>query len=209
MKGAFCIKYIKFSTSRVTSRTFGATNNKIINELCRANWSVVTLARLRDLQIRQRWSEGAFSIIYVEISVHELCTVWRRSKLKNKIWHSGHNRHIALLKRTQKQVKMGYSVSIYKTLWNNSCSLHEILYTEPDELALLFYIFVIVMNDVKLFEPQRFWATNSTFPCDHQNQLDKPSLTYCVTWLCKLFSLSYDLFRRFYELEPKLVNVTN
>ena len=33
---------------------------------------------------------------------------------------------------------------------------HEILYTEPDELALLFYIFVIVMNDVKLFEPQRF-----------------------------------------------------
>ena len=122
MKGGFCIKYIKFSTSRVTRRAFGATNNKIINELCRANWSVVTLARLRDLQIRQRWSEGAFSIIYVEISVHELCTVWRRSKLKNKIWHSGHNRHIALLKRTQKQVKMGYSVSIYKTLWNNSCS---------------------------------------------------------------------------------------
>ena len=57
----------------------------------------------------------AFSIIYVEISGHELCTVWRRSKLKNKIWHSGHNRHIALLKRTQKQVKIGYSVYIYKT----------------------------------------------------------------------------------------------
>ena len=41
--------------------------------------------------------------------------MWSRSKLKNKIWHSGHNRHIALLKRTQKQVKIGYSVYIYKT----------------------------------------------------------------------------------------------
>ena len=41
--------------------------------------------------------------------------VWRRSKLKNKIWHSGHNRHIALLERTQKQVKIGCSVYIYKT----------------------------------------------------------------------------------------------
>ena len=57
----------------------------------------------------------ASSIIYVEISGHELRNVWRRSKLKNKIWHSGHNRHIALLKRTQKQVKIGYSVYIYKT----------------------------------------------------------------------------------------------
>ena len=27
--------------------------------------------------------------------------------------------------------------------------------------------------------------------------------------LCKLFSLSHNLFRRFYKLEPKLVNVTN
>ena len=154
MKGALCIKYIKFSTSRVTSRAFGATNNKIINELCRANWSVVTLARLRDLQIRQRWSEGAFSIIYVEISVHELRTVWRRSKLKNKIWHFCHYRHLALLKRTQKQVKMGYSVSIYKTLWNNSCSfsrdfVHGTRWTSPP-----FCKFVSVMNDVKLL-----WTT--------------------------------------------------
>ena len=78
-------------------------------------WSVVMLARLRNLQSRQRWSEGTFSIIFVEISGHELRTVWRRSKLKNKIWHSGHNRHIALLKRTQKQVKIGCSVYIYKT----------------------------------------------------------------------------------------------
>ena len=36
-------------------------------------------------------------------------------KLKNKIGHSGHNRHIALLERTQKQVKIGCSVYIYKT----------------------------------------------------------------------------------------------
>ena len=62
-------------------------------------------------QICQRWSEGAFSII----SGHELCTVWRRLKLKNKIWHSDHNRHIALLEKTQKQVKIGCSVYIYKT----------------------------------------------------------------------------------------------
>ena len=41
------------------------------------------------LQIKQSWSEGAFSIIYVEISVYELRTVWRRSKLKNKICYSG------------------------------------------------------------------------------------------------------------------------
>ena len=33
---------------------------------------------------------------------------------KNKIWHSGHNRHIALLKKTHKQVEIGYSVYIYK-----------------------------------------------------------------------------------------------
>ena len=154
MKGAFCIKYIKFSTSRVTSRTFGATNNKIINELCRANWSVVTLARLRVLQIRQRWSEGAFSIIYVEISVHELCTVWRRSKLKNKIWHFCHYRHIALLKRTQKQVKMGYSVSIYKTLWNNSCSFSRDFVHGTRWTNLPFCKFVSVINDVTLL-----WTT--------------------------------------------------
>ena len=49
---------------------------------------------MRDLQSRERWSEGTISIIYVEISGHELRNVWRRSKLKNKIWHSGHNRHI-------------------------------------------------------------------------------------------------------------------
>ena len=45
------------------------------------------------------------SIIFVELSGHELCTEWRRSKLKNTILHSGQYRHIALLKRTHKQVK--------------------------------------------------------------------------------------------------------
>ena len=85
----------------------------------------------------------------------------------------------------------------------------EIYYTEPNELALLSANLFLSLMMLCSYRPQRFWATNSTFPCDHQNQLDKPSLMYCVTWLCKLFSLSYDLFRRFYELEPKLVNVTN
>ena len=34
----------------------------------------------------------------------------------SEIWHSGHNRHIASPKRTQKQAKIGYSVFIYKTI---------------------------------------------------------------------------------------------
>ena len=47
----------------------------------------------------------SLSIIFVELSGHELCTEWRRPKLKNKILHSGQYRHIVLLKRTHKQVK--------------------------------------------------------------------------------------------------------
>ena len=65
--------------------------------------------------IKQSGSEGGFSIIYVEISDYELRTVWRRSKLKNKIWYSGHYRHIALLKNTHKRVKLRYRINIYKT----------------------------------------------------------------------------------------------
>ena len=141
---------------------------------CPKTWSVVTLARLRDLQSRQRWSEGAFSIIYVEISGHELCTVWRRSNLKNKIWHCGHNRHTALLKRTQKQVKIGCSVYIYKTTRILSETIlavsPEIWYTEPDELTLLSGNLFPSLMMLRSHEPQQFWATNSTFPCDHQNQ---------------------------------------
>ena len=36
-------------------------------------------------------------------------------KIKEQNWHSGHNRHIVRLERTQKQVKIGCSVYIYKT----------------------------------------------------------------------------------------------
>ena len=68
------------------------------------------LACLRDLQNKQKLSEGAFSIIFVEISGHELFTVWRRSKLNNKVWHSSYYRYIALLKRTHKQVEIRYSI---------------------------------------------------------------------------------------------------
>ena len=95
-----------FSTLRILSFhcKWMEIRGRVVLKRC-VKWLVVTLARLRDLQSRQRWSEGAFSIIYVEISGHELRTVWRRSKLKNKIWHSGHNKHIALLKRTQKKLK--------------------------------------------------------------------------------------------------------
>ena len=70
--------------------------------------------------------------------------------------------------------------------------------------------FVSVINDATLL-----WTTTvfsdklDTFPRDHQNQLNKPSLMNCVMWLCKLLSLSYDLFRGFYKLEAKLVNVPN
>ena len=56
----------------------------------------------------------------------------------------------------------------------------EILHTKRDELALL------------------------SFPFNHQNQLDKPSLIYCVTWLCKLSPCPMTCFA-----ESKLVNVTN
>ena len=70
---------------------------------------------LRDLQSKKSWSKGAFSMIYVEISDYELFTVWRGCKLKNKIWHSSHNRHIALLKRTPRQVKIRHSIHINET----------------------------------------------------------------------------------------------
>ena len=38
-------------------------------------------------------------MIFVEISGHELRAVWRRSKLKNKVWHSSHKRHICTFDR--------------------------------------------------------------------------------------------------------------
>ena len=131
----------------------------------------------------------------------------------NDLRSRSHNRHIALLKRTQKQVKIGYRVYIYKTARIHSETIlavfPEIYYTELDELALLSANLFPSLMMLCSYGPQRFWATNSAFPCDHQNQLDKPGLIYCVTWLCKLISLSYDLFRGFYKLDTKLVNVTN
>ena len=102
---------------------------------------------------------SVYSIIYAEISVPELRTVWRRSKLKNEIWHSGHNRNIALLKRTQKQVKIGYSVYIYKKTHIHSETIlavsPEIWFTELDELALLSEnLFPSLMMDHNGFERQ-------------------------------------------------------
>ena len=61
-------------------------------------------------------SEGAFPIIYVERSGHEPRTMWRISKLKNKIWHSDHYRNIVSLKKTHKQVTVLY-------LQNNTLTL--------------------------------------------------------------------------------------
>ena len=81
----------------------------------------------------------------------------RRLKLKNKTWHFGHNRHIALLKRTQKQVKIGYSVYIYKqhaTLWNNSCSFSRDLVYGTRWTSPPFCKFVSVIDDVTLL-----WTT--------------------------------------------------
>ena len=130
-----------------TLRISGFHNNWMEN---RWRWSVVTLARLRDLQSRQRWSEGAFAIIFVKIFGHELRTVWRRSKLKNEVWHFSHYRHIALPRRAFKLVKIRYSV-VYQnntnTLWKNSCSFsrdfaHGTRWTSPP-----FYKFVSIIND--------------------------------------------------------------
>ena len=92
------------------------------------------------LQSKQRWSEGAFSIIFVEISGHELRTVWRRSKLKYKVWHFSHDRHIVLLKRAHKQVEIRCSVFTKTTRSHSEIIIAVspgILYTERDELALL------------------------------------------------------------------------
>ena len=153
----------------------------------------------------------AFSIIYVEISGHELCTVWRRSKLKNKIWHSGHNRHIALLKRTQKQVKIGYSVYIYKTTRIHSETIlavsPEIYNTEPDGPP--FCKFVPVINDVMLLWTTTVLSDKLDISLRPSKSTGQTRLDILRDVLCKLISLSYDLFCSFYKLEPKLVNVTN
>ena len=76
-------------------------------------------------------------------------------------------RHIALLKRTHKQVKLRYRIYIYKTTHKHS---DRILAVSPEIYLLL------SLTMLRCYGPQRVWATNSTFPCDHQNQLDKPSL---------------------------------
>ena len=79
------------------------------------------------------------------------------------------------------------------TLRNNSCSFsRDLVYGTRWTNPLSADLFPSLMM-LRSYGPQRFWATNSTSPCDHQNQLDNPSLMYCVTWLFKLFSLSYSL----------------
>ena len=77
----------------------------------------------------------AFSIIFVEMSGHELRTVWRRSKLKNKVWHS--RRYIRDTSRFLKghTNKLKYVTvlftkqHVYCTLWKNSCSFSRDLAT--------------------------------------------------------------------------------
>ena len=105
----------------------------------------------RNLQRQQKWSEGAFSIIFVEIPGHELCTVRRRSKLKNKVWHSSHCSHIALLERTNKQVEIRYGVihqNNTHTLWKKSYSFsrdfaHGTRWTSP-LLQIYFHDFTVL-----------------------------------------------------------------
>ena len=173
-----------------TLRISGFHNNWMENR-CRV---ALKGCGLRDLQRKQKWSEGALSIIFVEISGHELRAVWRRSKLKNKVWYSSHYRHIVLLKRAHKQVEIRYGVTYPNnthTLWKNSCSFSRDFgtrWTSPP-----FYKFFPSLMVLRCYGTQRFCLTNSTFPHDHQNQLDKPSMMYCVTWSYN-FSLVYDLF---------------
>ena len=137
---------------------------------------------------------NACALGWLIISGHELRAVWRRSKLKNKVWYSSHYRHIVLLKRAHKQVEIRYGVTYPNntdTLWKNSCSFSRDFgtrWTSPP-----FYKFFPSLMVLRCYGPQRFCLTNSTFPYDHQNQLDKPSMMYCVTWSYN-FSLVYDLF---------------
>ena len=70
-----------------------------------------------------------------------------------------------------------------QTLWNNSCSfsrdlVHGTRWTSPPFCKFVLWTTTVLSDKLDI-------------PYDHQNQLDKPSLIYCVTWLCKLFSLSY------------------
>ena len=113
---------LRFLSSAVRILSF--RNNRMENK-CRVvlkrcinviGRNACALARLRDLQSKQRVG-SAFLVIFVEMSRHEQYTVWKRSKLKNKIWHSGYYRRIAWLKITHKQVKIRLSV-IYRTTRN-------------------------------------------------------------------------------------------
>ena len=82
----------------------------------------------------------------------------RRLKLKNKTWHFGHNRQDT--KRTQKQVKIGHIVYIYKTKVMHSEIIlavsPEILFTEPDELTLLSADLFPSLMMLRSYGPQRF-----------------------------------------------------
>ena len=70
-------------------------------------------------------------------TLRKLRTVWRRSKLKNRIWHSNHHRHIALLKRTHKQVEIGYSV-LHKTVCHHN--RQQSFATHPDGQTTLLHV---------------------------------------------------------------------
>ena len=103
----------------------------------------------------------------------DVSSVRPSSELWRWWWHSGHNRHTTLLKRTQNNTH---------TLRNNSCSFSRNLVYGTRWTNLLSANLFPSLVMLRSYGPQRFWATNSTFPCDHQNQLDKPSLIYCVSF---------------------------
>ena len=64
-------------------------------------------------------------VIYVEISGHELCIVWRRLKLENKIWHSGHNRHNLVITEKILTIRAGiYGEYLHSSILRESHNDH-------------------------------------------------------------------------------------
>ena len=143
--------------------------------------------------------------------MHPLRTVWRRSKLNNEIWHSGHYRHIIndrnenlpsllflstnstlstlLILAVRRTCVVGahHGVSVVQWLEHRSGKSEGLRFDSSWGLRIFFFVprswqdekkpsFSIINDVTLLWTTTRFWATNATFPCDHQNQVDKPQL---------------------------------
>ena len=118
------------------------------------------------------------------------------SKVNKGDWKASSGDNIALLKRTQKQVKIGYSVYIYKTTRIHFETIlavfPEIWFTEHDELTLL----SADLSPSLMMDHHGFDATNAIFLCDHQNQLRDV--------IVQIFPLALGPVSRLLQIETKI-----